>query len=119
MIAYSLTYEYQNTLYVRASGLDYSRSEATGAHFQMTYAAPIRWAKEHGLSRVDLGIGALRPKLLRGARLHPRYAIVRQANGRRIAPATVAKISRRTVARLREEAGPFACDDWDTLVYLP
>lgn len=118
-IAFVLAYEYEQTLFVRASGLDYSRSVSTGAYFELAYAETIRWAIEHGLKNVDLGIGALRPKLLRGARLHPRYAVVRKADGRRVKPATAVKISRQTIARLRKDAEPFASDEWESLAYIP
>jgi hypothetical protein len=110
-VAYSLSFVWGTTLHVRLVGLDYERAESTGAYFHVTYTEPVLWAQERGLRFVDVGILALRPKVLRGGSLHPRFAVFRRADGRRLSRRAVEAASQRTLARVAEDVGPLATVD--------
>ncbi|MEM9291122.1 MAG: GNAT family N-acetyltransferase [Acidobacteriota bacterium] len=103
VVAYSLSYRWGSTLYVRLVGLRYSATEGSGAYFQVAYTETIRWALEQQLETVELGIGTLVPKLLRGGRLEPRYGVFRGPEGQRLPAEAVGQASRRTWRRLEKE----------------
>ena len=118
IVAYSLSYVSGSTLFVRLVGLNHERARGAGAYFYVAYAEPIRWALERGLRFVDLGIGSLRPKLLRGAALQPRFGVFRVSSGRPMSRRAVVAASARTLARLEAEAASLAAID-TSLLYSP
>jgi hypothetical protein len=107
-VAYSLAYAFGDTLYARLAGLRHDAAEGSGAYFRATYYEPIRHAYRIGARTVHLGIGSLRPKLLRGGRPRELYALFRGGDGGRVPAATVAAASARNAAAFREEAGQLA-----------
>ncbi|GGO60769.1 GNAT family N-acetyltransferase [Nonomuraea cavernae] len=76
VVAFSLSFVWENELYVRSVGFDYARTERTFAYFNLTYYEPIRFAIENGLRRVHLGLGTYEAKQARGARLEPSWCVV-------------------------------------------
>ncbi|GAA4215780.1 GNAT family N-acetyltransferase [Microbispora amethystogenes] len=75
LVGFSLFYEHGNELYGRVVGLDHSRLERdAGVYFTLAYYAPIRYAYARGPRRVRYGPGSYEAKLLRGARLEPRWS---------------------------------------------
>lgn len=104
-VAYSLAYVWEDSIYLRFVGLDHDRSEPSGAYFEVAYYAPIRYAYEHGLRTVHLGVGSLRPKVLRGGRLDELYAVFR-GPGRRLPASLATASSRRNAAAVGAELGP-------------
>jgi hypothetical protein len=104
-LAYSLSYEWGEDLYVRTVGMDYERAAGTGAYFQVAYYATLRYAAEHDLARVHLGIGALRPKLLRGGTAKPLYGVFWHRDTARLGPAQCESATKYTLARLEDESG--------------
>jgi hypothetical protein len=104
-VAYSLAYRFGDTLYARLAGLRHDLAIGTGAYFRCTYYEPIRYAYRRGLRCVHLGIGSLRPKLLRGGRPRELYGIFRGADGRRLSDREAHAASARTAAAFAEQAG--------------
>jgi hypothetical protein len=109
-VAYSLSYAYGDALFVRLTGLDHARAESAAAYFATTYYEPIRLAYRLGLSRVHVGIGSYRPKVLRGAALVPLYGILRDRDGAPVACAQ-ADVLAWLSASLRAELGELAPPD--------
>jgi predicted N-acyltransferase len=108
VVAYSLAYVWDDTIYLRAVGLDHEPARADGAYFEATYYAPLRYAARNGLRAVHLGIKALRPKVLRGGALHDLCGFFRCPGGRTLPPELVAEASERRRREIREELGPLA-----------
>lgn len=64
-------------LSVRLVGFDYERTDRDqepSDYSRVVLYAPLLHAIEHRLARVDLGVGTLHPKLMRGADVTPLYA---------------------------------------------
>lgn len=75
LIGFSLFYEHGNELYGRVIGLDHARLEREASvYFTLAFYAPIRYAYARGLRRIRCGPGSYEAKLLRGARLEPRWS---------------------------------------------
>jgi predicted N-acyltransferase len=68
ILGFAVCYLHNDTVYVRASGVDQERATPY-AHFNLVYYAPVRYALEHGFTRVSFGIGSYQTKVLRGADL--------------------------------------------------
>ena len=86
----------KSTLAVRAAGFAYERLRGAAEYFNLIYYRPIRWAYEHGVRQIHLGIGSLHTKTLRGGRLAPLWVVpvgwswadvtaIRRANAERAA----------------------------------
>lgn len=112
-IAYSLSYVEGDTVYVRLAGLDHAAAEGTGAYFTTTFYEPIRHACERGARWVVLGIGSMRPKLLRGALLEPLFGVFRRSDGSRITPTERDRAAQRVLAQVRAELGSLLPSDFD------
>nr|MBA3318897.1 hypothetical protein [Gemmatimonadales bacterium] len=69
---------------------------------------PIRLACRSGISTIDLGMSALYPKVLRGARLRRRVALVRGTGPavHQVMAALGAAVARRQEAKERRMLGP-------------
>jgi len=87
LLGFGLAFEYERCLYMRLVGFDYERMGDESLYFEVCYYAPIRYAAEHGLRRIDFGAASHRPKLLRGARPSPRFVVVAAPEGCRQAVA--------------------------------
>lgn len=74
--AFTLVYRHADGLDIRMAGQDYDLApEASYAYFNVMYYAPIRHAYATGAAAVHLGVGSLRAKVLRGARLTSLWAL--------------------------------------------
>lgn len=82
VIAFAFAIAFDGTLYVRSAGFDDALARQTAAYFTTCYYEPIRYAVANGLHTIDLGPSAYEAKLLRGARLAPRWALVQARPGR-------------------------------------
>ncbi|MFB7513707.1 GNAT family N-acetyltransferase [Streptomyces sp. NPDC056144] len=71
-IAFSLCVSHGDEMSVRVCGLDHEAVEARGAmdYAQVSVHGPVALAARTGVRRIDLGVGTLDAKLMRGA--HPR-----------------------------------------------
>jgi hypothetical protein len=110
-ITFSLSYIVDNTLHVRMSGIDYGRAKESRSYFNAAYYGPIRLAYEHGVSHVELGIGALKPKVIRGARLEPLYGFFAGRDRGVLTLDDRRRVQQEVYQRLEEEA--------DGIVQLP
>lgn len=81
LIGFTLAFAHHGRLTMRVTGLDYERTEVTGAHFSLLCYAPLRYALEHGVRTIDLGTEAYRTKLLRGGNLVPLWSLPVRAPG--------------------------------------
>lgn len=75
LIAASLCYQAGDTLIVRSFGMDYEGAETPYDYFALVYYLPIRYAIEHGLRSVSVGISTTGAKVHRGARLGKLWAV--------------------------------------------
>jgi predicted N-acyltransferase len=80
-IGFTLAFGRHGRLTMRVTGLDYERTEVTGAHFSLLFYAPVQYAIEHGIQTIDLGTEAYRTKLLRGGNLVPLWSLPVRAPG--------------------------------------
>ncbi|MEU5218609.1 GNAT family N-acetyltransferase [Streptomyces sp. NPDC020807] len=71
-VAFSLCVSHGDEMSVRVCGLDHAAVEARGAmdYAQVSVHGPVALAARTGVRRIDLGVGTLDAKLMRGA--HPR-----------------------------------------------
>lgn len=104
LIGFTLAYAHHGRLTMRVTGLDYARTEVTGAHFSLLCYAPIRYALEHGVRTIDLGTEAYRTKLLRGGDLVPLWSLPVRAPGGWTAERAVER-TRRLAAELSASVG--------------
>ena len=75
LVGFALGFPFGATLSMRAAGFDYERLRGAAEYFNLAYYRPIRWAYEHGATRIHLGIGSLPAKSRRGARLAPLWVV--------------------------------------------
>lgn len=75
-----LIYPWRGTVYAKLVGFNYDRLQAAYEYFNLVFYGVIRYAYDHGLSRVRFGREALEAKVRRGARLDPLWSV---AIGRR------------------------------------
>lgn len=70
LVGFALWFPFRGgSLSLRAAGFDYGRLRRAAEYFNLAYYLPIRWAYEHGVRRLHLGIESLQAKALRGGRL--------------------------------------------------
>ncbi|MGH3646384.1 MAG: GNAT family N-acetyltransferase [Micromonosporaceae bacterium] len=81
LIGFTLAFAHHGRLTMRVTGLDYERTEPTGAHFSLLFYEPVRYALAHGIQTIDLGTEAYRTKLLRGGELVPLWSLPVRAPG--------------------------------------
>ncbi|WP_441249418.1 GNAT family N-acetyltransferase [Kitasatospora sp. McL0602] len=89
LTGFALCYAWGDTLHVRAAG--FAQDAGPYAYFNLAVYQPLALAAERGLDWVDLGTGAYRGKLLRGARLRSTHALVWPPPGS--SPAVLATLS--------------------------
>ena len=82
---FSLAFEHERVLHVRAVGLDYEQVGCDAAYFKLTYYLPIAYAGEAGLDAIEFGPTSYRAKLVRGCRPYPLLSVVRPAPAHRAA----------------------------------
>lgn len=76
IVAFAMGYQWENGLYMRVVGMDYVRHDAHACYRHVLYHEPIRFAARLGLSHLDYGVMAYRPKLIRGCELHPLWSVL-------------------------------------------
>jgi hypothetical protein len=125
-VAYSLSYVYGDTLFVRLAGLDHDRAQASAAYFVATYYEPIRLAYRLGLRAVNVGIISYRPKVLRGAVVSPLYGVLRPADRTPLSTDRRAAVGDWLLTLLHDDLGTlappastFAPVDWTGTVLRP
>lgn len=73
LIGFCILLEHQNDLHAYKIGFGPDDARRCGTYFNIGYYEPLRYAMARGLQRLHLGPGSLAAKVLRGARLEPRY----------------------------------------------
>ncbi len=76
VVAFAMSYRWENRLYMRVVGMDYARQETHACYRNVLFYEPIRFAARLGLSRLDYGVMAYRPKLIRGCELYPLWSVL-------------------------------------------
>lgn len=71
LVGFALGFPFGDTLSLRAGGFAYERLRHAAEYFNMAFYLPIRWAYEHDIRSLHLGIESLEAKTLRGAALSP------------------------------------------------
>lgn len=69
LIAAAVFFHWNDTLAGRVVGFDYASLADAMEYFNLYFYQPIRYACEHGVTRILLGLGSERTKQLRGAQL--------------------------------------------------
>ncbi|OLF10595.1 hypothetical protein BLA60_15585 [Actinophytocola xinjiangensis] len=113
-VAVSLGCVWGERLYVRAVGLDYAAIADGSDYFHVLVYEPLKYAIEHGLRGLHLGIGGLRTKLLRGGVANPLWTLLRPPAG--VATHHLTTIGDDALRALRTELGrllgPTDGQDW-------
>jgi predicted N-acyltransferase len=76
VVGFSLCYEWRRQLYVRSTGFDGDAGSAPFAYFNLALYAPLRYAIDHRLNSVNVGVSAYRAKIARGAQLSPLWSVL-------------------------------------------
>jgi hypothetical protein len=76
LVAFMLAYRHHTALTVRVVGLDYERIGEHAEYFTVLIYEPVRYALQHGITVLDLGLEGYRHKLQRGARLVPLWTVL-------------------------------------------
>ncbi|MFJ3928928.1 GNAT family N-acetyltransferase [Streptomyces sp. NPDC090029] len=79
-VAYVSLYRWKQALYARSWGGDPQVARDAALYFNLVYYEPIRMAARLGVSALHLGILAYEAKVLRGARLEPRWTLLAHPN---------------------------------------
>ncbi len=74
LVGCSVDFRWQDTLYARVAGFDYSRLHNAFEYFNTVYYEPLRYMEAHGLTTLHLGVASLNAKARRAATLHPQWA---------------------------------------------
>jgi predicted N-acyltransferase len=93
--------EWQDILYARAIGFDYSIAHEAGLYFNLLYYRAVQYASEHGISAIDYGCGSYETKVARGARLRSLWGLLLDAPDSGVDEAETTEQERR---RLRSYA---------------
>ncbi|MET7573531.1 GNAT family N-acetyltransferase [Streptomyces sp. NPDC005492] len=76
MVGFTQFFLSGSTMFARGHGVAEEYGRRASVYFNLTYYAAIRWAAEHGYERIDLGPDSFDAKIIRGGRLHARWALV-------------------------------------------
>jgi predicted N-acyltransferase len=90
--------EWQDMLYARAIGFDYSAARTASLYFNLLYYKAVEYAAERGVKAIDYGCGSADTKVIRGARLRPLWGLLLDAP----APDVGAARERRELASFAE-----------------
>jgi predicted N-acyltransferase len=74
LIGFALAFRWQDTLYIRSAGFDYGKLTRQGEHFTVMFYEPIRYAIEHGLTRIHFGTESFAAKAQRGCAFRPLWS---------------------------------------------
>ncbi|MFD4668830.1 GNAT family N-acetyltransferase [Lentzea sp. NPDC058450] len=76
LVGCSVCFRWQDTLYARVAGFDYTGLRDAFEYFNTVYYEPLRYMEIHGLRTLHLGVASLEAKVRRGAAAHPQWACV-------------------------------------------
>ncbi|GAA3296758.1 GNAT family N-acetyltransferase [Dactylosporangium vinaceum] len=85
-------------MYARSGGFDYSIAREAALYFNLVYYTAIRYAAQRGVKFVNYGCDALQAKVFRGARLHPLWAVLIDADQCGLGHLDYAAAERRALA---------------------
>lgn len=91
LAGFALGFVWGGRLHMRYTGYDYEATAGTLAYFNLSYYEPIRYACEHGLREVHLGLASFGAKTSRGATLAPIWTAELTAGRTRSAAETTAE----------------------------
>jgi uncharacterized protein len=74
-VGFCLYYVWQDTIFLRWAGFDYSRLRNAYEYFNVLYYEQLRWAAGRGVRWIHAGIKASKAKVLRGAVLRPLWLL--------------------------------------------
>jgi predicted N-acyltransferase len=109
LVAFMLAYRHNTALTVRVVGLDYDRVGEHAEYFTVLIYEPVRYALQHGVTVLDLGLEGYRHKLQRGAQLIPLWTVLTRSPVTWRAP-MVAEHDARIAARLAESCADLVPD---------
>ncbi|WFE54857.1 GNAT family N-acetyltransferase [Micromonospora sp. WMMD1155] len=109
LTAASTGFVQNDTLVIPWFGVRAEADRAGAPYFNTCFYEPLRYAQEHGLKKVDLGIEALSAKVLRGCSLSVKYGVTVTAADRAAAwEDAILTFNRRQRELLGERAGAAA-----------
>lgn len=74
-VGFCLYYVWQDTVFLRWAGFDYSRLRDAYEYFNLLYYEQFRWASGRGIRWIHAGIKATKAKVARGAAVHPLWLL--------------------------------------------
>lgn len=74
-VGFCLYYVWQDTIFLRWAGFDYSRLHDAYEYFNLLYYEQLRWAGERDIRWMHAGIKASQAKVLRGAVIRPLWLL--------------------------------------------
>ncbi|WP_066372142.1 GNAT family N-acetyltransferase [Herbidospora mongoliensis] len=74
-VGFCLYYVWQDTIFLRWAGFDYSLLRDAYEYFNLLYYEQFRWASEQGIQWIHAGIKATKAKAARGAAIHPLWLL--------------------------------------------
>jgi hypothetical protein len=74
-VGFCLYYVWQDTIFLRWAGFDYSRLRNAYEYFNLLYYEQLRWAAEREIRWIHAGMMATRAKVMRGAVLRPLWLL--------------------------------------------
>ena len=110
-VAFGLTYEWNDRLYVRSTGFSPDVRGRDAVVFNVTYYLNIDHAVRRGLAAYDAGVGSWRTKALRGAALEPRWSLVCGPGGRSLNGRVAERWNESRLAALAEQVGDVLRDE--------
>lgn len=76
LVAFTLLYRWDDTLYARLAGFDYEQVAGSAAYFNLAFYEPVQLAIETGATSLHLGMASWKPKAFRGAVFEPQWIVV-------------------------------------------
>jgi hypothetical protein len=74
-IGFCLYYVWQDTLFLRWAGFDYSRLNNAFEYFNVLYYEQLRWAAKRGIRWIHAGLKATKAKVMRGSVIRPLWLL--------------------------------------------
>lgn len=103
-VAYTTVYRWGDALYLRSWGTAPGCDRTGAVYFKLVFYEPVRLAYSLGARRIHLGPLAYEGKVLRGARLEPRWTFLHCPHGSPATPA-VRQWNDTQLARFKELTG--------------
>ncbi|MFD1373410.1 GNAT family N-acetyltransferase [Actinoplanes sichuanensis] len=80
MVGFAHFVRSRDVLYARSVGFDYTVAREAALYFNLTYYAAIDFAAENGVRSINYGCDSFQTKVFKGAKLHPLWAVVLDAD---------------------------------------